>query len=135
MAYKNKLHIESGYFTLNFDGTAATGGVLINPGINPTLVITTLKRLKLWHGTAIGVDAQYSIGTTDGVNTNCVVSADQGNNIFVDTTNCIYFADAANGWRGTLSISDIPDSSYKIIFFQTGFQGLSLTCQWHGIME
>src|SRR3972149_8323041 len=40
---------ESGTFTLLSNGLAATGGTLINPGNNPTIRISTTKKLKLVH--------------------------------------------------------------------------------------
>ena len=123
---------ESGTFTLSADGTAATGGTLINPGANPTLRIPTAKRLKLWQGlTFVPLSSIFSSGISDGLIQNCSGLLD-GNNSNYDTENCISNNDGINGWTGL--ISNIQATEFDIIFTQVG-AGLDITGQWHGIME
>ena len=126
---------ESGTFTLSADGTAATGGTLINPGANPTLRITTAKRLKLWYGNIafLSLINIGSDGRSDGViNNNLNRKSDDGT-LENDQINCINVQDAGgNGWTGL--ITAINDTSFDITFTQVGV-GLAITGQWHGIME
>lgn len=137
--------IESGIFTLNGAGTVATGGVLTNPGVTPTLTITTIKKLKLWHGVVFQTLApeNNSRGISDSVIQNCtrtdVVSqpsppAPPGiidTRSVVDNSNCINVSLSGNNWLGL--ITAISDNSYSITFTRGGI-GSDITGQWHGIM-
>jgi len=128
--------IESGVFTLSEDGLTATGGTLTNPGANPTLRISTTKKLKLWQGLVFGggtptYSTFFTKGISDGINEN--IHGNQGAlGSYSRITFCIDIANAGdNGWKG--NISAISDNYYDITFIIIG-TGLAITGQWHGTM-
>ncbi len=114
---------ESGTFTLSANGLTATGGTLINPGANPTLRITTTKKLKLWHGRTFETG---NLNNNDDGRSDGIIQNSGGN-----TINCISVDDSglpANGWTGL--ITAIADTSFDITFTQIG-AGLAITGQMH----
>ena len=128
--------IERGIFTLNAAGTVATGGVLTNPGANPTLTIPTTNKLRLahFHTRDTGLFLISSIGKDDLLLRDCVYSlATDGSYSDIDNSIRIGFATLVsfpNGWTGR--ITAIGATSYAITFTKVG-GGLDITGQWHGI--
>lgn len=126
-------NIENGTFTLSADGMSATGGVLVNPGTNPKLKITTTKKLKLWQGLVFKTVSTtvYSDGRSDGIIQNCTANKPVSV-VNVDINNCINVEDGTgNAWVGL--ITSIRDTEFDITFIKQGL-GLDITGKWHGIM-
>lgn len=126
--------IEDGSFTLNAAGTVGTGGVLTNPGPNPTLTITTIHQPKLVHTMCYvtqlssgysdgrGVAGSLNVCTGGRVNGAAGSSASEAINI----SNVI----PADGWTGI--VSAFTATSFSITFTQVG-AGLPLEGTFHTI--
>ena len=118
---------ESKTFVLSADGISITGSdagiTLSNPGANPTITISTTKRLKLgfFHITGGG---RYSIGKSDGTLHNSIGVG--STNTLGSQTKCIDIASGGNGWTGL--ISAINATTFDITFTQVG-SGLAITGQ------
>lgn len=123
--------VKSGSFTLSADGLTATGGVLTNPGANPTLTITTTSKIKLAHinvsGTSFGSYGKDDGVLADSINSNINgVGSNLSNSINVGLSGKV-----ANGWTG--KITQINQTSFNITFTQIG-SGDSISGNYHLIM-
>lgn len=126
---------ESKTITLNATGTVATGGTLSNPGLNPTITITTTKKLKLATFFAYSLTGQdfekISTGYSDGTNQNCI---DQFDVSLSSRTNCIVIAGTpTNGIRGL--ITAINNNSFDITFTIDAVVAENITCQMNLIEQ
>lgn len=128
-------NIEEGEFTLAADGMSATGGVLVNPGPNPSLQITSIKQLKLlfMQGYITGNSSGgFSYGQATGAIQFCNGKGVDGNASGSNPTFFIGVQDliGPDGWSGVLSA--INADSFVITFTQIG-NGLAISGKYHAI--
>ena len=129
---------ESKTFTLSADGMSATGGVLSDAGVSPTLTISTTRELKLAHvhGQGISVMDVYaeSLGVGNVGLNNCLGGGSLNGNFCIHVQVGVAFGDGNGAWQGY--ISAIRATEFDIIFSRPiGFGGISLTGQLHLIEQ